>query len=147
MGGAPVSCVKKVRNHPMLPSRHNPERISEFIKKWIKALNPKNDRETTKVILKDILAGYVACTDSPCYMFAGELAEAYPDAKVIVTTRDPEKWWVSFSELLKTVMPWWVKYVFWSMPTLRWFGQWSDGMKKRSENSPISMIEVNADLA
>ncbi|KAE8440934.1 hypothetical protein EG329_006173 [Mollisiaceae sp. DMI_Dod_QoI] len=67
----------------------------------------------------------------PAICFQGELAEAYPNAKVIVTTRDPEKWWVSFSELLKTVMPWWVQYIFWSMPTLRWYGKWADGMSKR----------------
>ncbi|KAF8854630.1 hypothetical protein BDZ45DRAFT_747327 [Acephala macrosclerotiorum] len=64
----------------------------EFVKTWILALNPSNTKETTRTILKDLLAGYVACTDSPSYMFVEELTEGFPDAKVIVTTRDPEKW-------------------------------------------------------
>ena len=81
--------------------------------------------------LKDLLAGYVGVTDSPGYMVVGELVEAFPDAKVICTTRDKDKWWDSISELMKTVSPWWVPYVFWSMPTLRWFGKWADSMTKR----------------
>ncbi|KAH7317579.1 hypothetical protein BKA65DRAFT_514752 [Rhexocercosporidium sp. MPI-PUGE-AT-0058] len=108
-------------------------REEAFIKKWIQALDTTNSRETTKKILKDLLAGYVAVTDSPSYQFAGELAEVFPDAKVIVTTRDPERWWESFSELMKTVLPGWVRVVFLSKPTLRWFGKWSDAMTNRAE--------------
>ncbi|KAF8847516.1 hypothetical protein BDZ45DRAFT_780148 [Acephala macrosclerotiorum] len=105
-------------------------REEEFIKKWILALNPQSTKETTKEQLKDLLAGYVACTDWCSYMFVPELAEAFPDAKVIVTTRDPEKWWASYVEL-KSVAPWWVGYVFASMPKLRWFRAWGDAMKRK----------------
>ncbi|CZR56444.1 uncharacterized protein PAC_06332 [Phialocephala subalpina] len=107
-------------------------REEEFIKKWIEALDPRNTKESTKTQLKDLLAGYVACTDWCCYMFVPELAEAFPDAKIIVTTRDAEKWWASYVEL-KAVAPWWIGYVFASMPKLRWFRAWSDAMKKKGD--------------
>ena len=31
-------------------------------------------------------------TDAPCVNFSDELIEAYPEAKVILTNRDPDKW-------------------------------------------------------
>jgi hypothetical protein len=45
-----------------------------------------------------LFAGYEAVTDAPTYLFIPELVEAFPDAKVILTVRDPEKWWVSFKD-------------------------------------------------
>jgi hypothetical protein len=64
-------------------------------------------------------------------MYVGELVNAFPDAIVICTTRDQERWWNSFSQMMKQVSPWWVPVVFWSLPTLRWFGKWYEGMDKR----------------
>jgi hypothetical protein len=31
-------------------------------------------------------------TDAPCVNFSDELIAAYPEAKVILTNRDPDKW-------------------------------------------------------
>jgi len=39
-----------------------------------------------------LLGSYSAVTDMPCANFPDELIAAYPDAKVILTTRDPDKW-------------------------------------------------------
>jgi hypothetical protein len=41
---------------------------------------------------KALLAGYQATVDWPGCAFYAELMEVYPDAKVILTVRDPEKW-------------------------------------------------------
>ncbi|KAJ7175149.1 P-loop containing nucleoside triphosphate hydrolase protein [Mycena crocata] len=43
----------------------------------------------------------VAVTDAPSMLFAEELIAAYPDAKVILTIRDPDKWWKSYSGSLQ----------------------------------------------
>jgi hypothetical protein len=43
-----------------------------------------------------------AVTDAPGALFAADLIAAYPEAKVILTNRDPAKWWVSFSQTLGT---------------------------------------------
>ncbi|MDE2487101.1 MAG: sulfotransferase family protein, partial [Alphaproteobacteria bacterium] len=42
-----------------------------------------------------IFNGYSATVDWPSATFYRELAEAYPDAKVILTERDPEAWFRS----------------------------------------------------
>jgi Sulfotransferase domain len=41
------------------------------------------------------LGGYEAAVDWPTCSFYGELMESYPDAKVILTVRDPERWYES----------------------------------------------------
>ncbi|MCJ1478616.1 hypothetical protein MMC13_007297 [Lambiella insularis] len=49
----------------------------------------------------DSLLGHVgAVTDSPCIIFAPELMNAYPDAKVILVERDVESWYKSWENLL-----------------------------------------------
>ncbi|KAF8864537.1 hypothetical protein BDZ45DRAFT_613594 [Acephala macrosclerotiorum] len=42
--------------------------------------------------LQKLLGRYSAITDAPCVNFSDELLEAYPNAKVILTNRDPDKW-------------------------------------------------------
>jgi hypothetical protein len=42
-----------------------------------------------------VFEGYRATVDWPSATFYEPLAKAYPDAKVILTERDPEAWWTS----------------------------------------------------
>jgi hypothetical protein len=44
-----------------------------------------------------LLDGYHSSTDAPCCFFYRELADRYPDAKVILGLRSPESWWASAS--------------------------------------------------
>jgi Sulfotransferase domain len=46
-----------------------------------------------------LLKSYRACVDFPTCLFYRELIEAFPQARVILTTRDPEKWFKSWSNL------------------------------------------------
>ena len=48
-----------------------------------------------------VLAGYNACHDWPSSFFWRELADAYPEAKVVLTVRDPEGWVTSFNTLMR----------------------------------------------
>lgn len=43
----------------------------------------------------DVFDGYVATVDWPACNFYRELAEAYPEAKVLLSLRNSEKWWES----------------------------------------------------
>ena len=43
----------------------------------------------------DLLEGYESAVDWPACAFYEELMERYPDAKVILTVRDPERWYES----------------------------------------------------
>ena len=47
-----------------------------------------------------IFAGYQSTTDYPACTFWRELAEYYPDAKVILTVRDPDSWFESVTETI-----------------------------------------------
>ncbi|KAJ6556370.1 P-loop containing nucleoside triphosphate hydrolase protein [Mycena capillaripes] len=57
----------------------------------------------------DQLLGHCqAVTDTPAAMFAADLVAAYPEAKVILTNRDPDKWWKSFSESIGAIIGSWM---------------------------------------
>lgn len=49
-----------------------------------------------------ILDGFVAGVDAPLCFFWESLIERYPNAKVVLTVRDPERWYRSFRALIMT---------------------------------------------
>jgi hypothetical protein len=53
------------------------------------------EKELALKLLREVTTGYAACTDMPHAMVTPELVELYPDAKVVLVTRDPERWWKS----------------------------------------------------
>lgn len=55
---------------------------------WVEAADGRPD-------WAKIFAGYNSTVDWPNATFYAELADAYPDAKVILTERDPEAWFAS----------------------------------------------------
>jgi hypothetical protein len=48
-----------------------------------------------------LLAGYDATADLPAALYYRELMEAFPEARVILTVRDPEAWWQSVARLVE----------------------------------------------
>jgi len=61
-----------------------------------------------------IFEGYAASVDFPSSIFYKELAEKYPDAKVVLTTRDFEKWYTSATETIYAIGqagPGWLKKI------------------------------------
>lgn len=57
-------------------------------------------RETWPELLND----YRACLDFPCCMFWKDLREAFPDAKVLHTTRDPDEWYDSIHATIFAIL-------------------------------------------
>lgn len=49
----------------------------------------------------EIFAGYKSAVDFPASAFYRELAARYPDAKIILTTRDTERWYRSFEDTIR----------------------------------------------
>ena len=101
------------------------------IKRWIEIIGHtpvKNaaDRKAVNQGVKEMLDGYVACTDLPSNAFVEEMMEIYPDAKVICSVRDPDKWWASLAPIVEkgnlTVLSW----ILAPVPTLRWFRTYHD---------------------
>jgi sulfotransferase family protein len=56
-----------------------------------------------EAIWEEVFAGQEATVDWPGGYFYRELAEAYPDAKVLLSVRDPEAWERSFRETIWTM--------------------------------------------
>jgi hypothetical protein len=52
----------------------------------------------------ELYGSYRATVDWPGCHFYAQLAERYPDAKVILSKRDPERWYESISETILTSM-------------------------------------------
>ncbi|KJZ72076.1 hypothetical protein HIM_08531 [Hirsutella minnesotensis 3608] len=103
-----------------------------------------HQRHNTPILMKrleSITAGFLGVTDTPASSFVPELLELYPDAKVVLVTRDPKKWLQSFDPLLKACSPWWVHVLLWPCPGLRWFpGFVKELMKREAERIPSYVV-------
>jgi len=60
---------------------------------WIDAINGKPDWDT-------IFQGYQSTTDYPACSYWRELADYYPQAKIVLTVRDPDTWFDSVSKTI-----------------------------------------------
>jgi len=77
-----------------------------------------NDAVAGKPDFKTIYAGYTSAVDWPTAAFWRELAAAYPDAKIVLSSRSAESWYDSISEtILATV---WARES-WPAPAVDWF--------------------------
>jgi hypothetical protein len=63
---------------------------------WLAAYETSGDMDWSQ-----IFKGYRATMDWPTIYFWEELATAYPDARILLTERDPELWWSSHVSLFQ----------------------------------------------
>jgi hypothetical protein len=63
---------------------------------WKRALNGESPWE-------EIFDGFQSTVDAPGHFFYKELIEVYPDAKVLLSTRDPERWRQSMEQTVWAV--------------------------------------------
>ncbi len=85
-------------------------RPNHFFPLWTEAIRAKYNGEGSpygKAEFDKLLGEYDAVSDVPAVLFSPELLEAYPDAKVILTTRDPEKWVDSMRSSIWLAHSWW----------------------------------------
>ncbi|KUJ19012.1 uncharacterized protein LY89DRAFT_510039 [Mollisia scopiformis] len=65
-------------------------------KYWLPLLEKKIANEPiTKEELDEFLGDFAGVSDIPAAIFAPEFMDAYPEAKIVLTTRDEEKWFES----------------------------------------------------
>lgn len=76
--------------HHMFEVMGNPDTQGE---RWAHALSKNGDVDWDWV-----LQGYNASVDWPSSFYWRELAAAYPEAKVILTVRDPRRWYASLRD-------------------------------------------------
>ncbi|MFN8494841.1 MAG: sulfotransferase [Caldilineaceae bacterium] len=83
-------------------------RHPEHIDTWVDALYGR------PVDWKTFFKPYQATVDYPGCNYYQELMDVYPDAKVILTVRDPQKWYESAYHTIyaiSKVIPSWIKYI------------------------------------
>lgn len=56
------------------------------------------------VAWNDVFAGYNSAIDWPSTHYWRELANAFPDAKILLSVRPAERWWQSFSGTIKKLI-------------------------------------------
>jgi hypothetical protein len=74
---------------------------------WIQLFNSKFEGKgppITKEIFDGLLGHCGAVTDAPCHIFAAELMEFYPDAKIVLVERDIDSWFTSWSHFLDSAL-------------------------------------------
>ena len=73
---------------------------------------------------EEVFTGYKAAVDWPSSAYYEELAEYFPDAKVVLSVRDPEAWYKSTSEtiyLIGSAIPGWIAGIYPPIKTLKQF--------------------------
>jgi hypothetical protein len=70
-----------------------------------------------------LFAGFQSAVDFPASCFYREFMHYYPDAKVILTYRDPEKWYDSASKTVLRDLPWVV------VPIVKFFGIFNKNLR------------------
>jgi len=76
---------------------------------WLEGINIKltgNGKAYTRVEFDKLLDEYSAISDAPCVNFPDELVAAYPNAKVVLTTRDTEPWVKSIEKSYYLILSW-----------------------------------------
>ncbi|CAN9085628.1 unnamed protein product [Alternaria alternata] len=104
------------------------------IKSLIKLLShfpPKSPSDKTIIhdLLKQRLNGYAAVTDAPFSGLVEELLEAYPNAMVICTIRDPDAWIKSMEVVQNASTMWFLRFVLFPVPGMRYFVDFIDGLR------------------
>jgi hypothetical protein len=67
---------------------------------------------------RELLAGYQACVDWPSCTFYRELMEAFPEAKVVLSVRDPARWYESVQSTIYQLSRGTPRWLRWFVPAM-----------------------------
>ncbi|KAL8303332.1 hypothetical protein RB597_005107 [Gaeumannomyces tritici] len=90
---------------------------------WVEAYKAKRagDFGKTCELVRQLTDGFVGVADMPPLDFVPELLAVYPDARVVLTTRDPDSWLQSIRPVAANSSLWWLPYPMVLVPGWRWF--------------------------
>ena len=84
------------------------------------------DRKFIDYKIASLMDGYAAVVDTPTCCFVGEMMELYPDAKVICTVRDPDRWAESMDKMSQTSLQWFLTFALFWLPGLRYLPEFGE---------------------
>ncbi|KAI0801581.1 P-loop containing nucleoside triphosphate hydrolase protein [Xylaria sp. FL0064] len=98
-------------------------REDAYCKNWVQVYEAKarGDKPETLRLLREVTAGFVGVADMPPLDFIPELMELYPEAKVVLVERDPDRWFESLMVVSRASNKPWLPYLVWAVPGWRWF--------------------------
>ncbi|MFK7801551.1 MAG: sulfotransferase family protein [Anaerolineae bacterium] len=97
-----------------------------------------------------LLSGFAATTDWPACTFYQQLMAHYPDAKVILSVRDPERWYSSAFETIfaiESAIPSWIGRLFPKLGTMRQMVMemiWQGTFENNFADKPFAIAKFNA---
>ena len=78
----------------------------ELMTPWqslVQTMPLRSDPDTFKTVpiseWEKVMPGYVACVDEPASHYWRQLSDVFPEALVILSTRDTDSWWASMAAL------------------------------------------------
>ncbi|OGM50741.1 putative NAD dependent epimerase/dehydratase [Aspergillus bombycis] len=87
----------------------NLDQQNDSLRLWNRAIDAKfsgNGRKFAGADFDQMLWRYDAITDIPCILFVEELMDAYPDARIVLTTRPVEPWLASMQRTFYAILSW-----------------------------------------
>ncbi|KAI1827575.1 P-loop containing nucleoside triphosphate hydrolase protein [Xylaria intraflava] len=98
-------------------------REDAYCKKWVDVYEARKrgDKEVMMKLLREVTAGFVGVGDLPILDFIPELMELYPEAKVVLVEREPDRWLESVKVVSRAANKPWLPYFVWVVPGWRWF--------------------------
>ncbi|ATY58702.1 NAD dependent epimerase [Cordyceps militaris] len=112
------------------------QREDAWMREWCRMIDADGrDPPAMLARLRRITAGYAAIADAPAYLLLPELLALYPDAKVVLVTRDRARWYRSMAPIMRSVaVPMRLLAVLlWPCPTWRWLPGYLVWAGKREE--------------
>ncbi|KNG89007.1 putative NAD dependent epimerase/dehydratase [Aspergillus nomiae NRRL 13137] len=87
----------------------NLDQQNDSLRLWNRAIDAKfngNGHKFAGADFDQMLWRYDAITDIPCILFVEELMDAYPDARIVLTTRPVEPWLASMQRTFYAILGW-----------------------------------------
>lgn len=113
-----------------------------WLRDWCRTLSARPDRALFLSHLRRMTVGFVGVADTPAYCVMPELLALYPDAKVVLVTRDRERWYRSMAPIMKNIAaaPLWVlDVVLWPCPTWCWLPEYFRLVSRRYVSTPLPL--------
>ena len=106
------------------PTYHMQEvmRRPSHVAKWLRYAR------TGAVVWEDLFSGFESGVDFPVSCVWDTLAAHYPDAKVILTVRDPQMWWASTASTIYRMRSMFPRWVMRGLPTTRRWIEMTDAL-------------------
>ncbi|KAH8682287.1 hypothetical protein BX600DRAFT_430171 [Xylariales sp. PMI_506] len=100
------------------------------MKTWLEIMelaprqNGPEDYKRMDFLIRSNFEGYVATMDCPAASLVPEIMRAYPEAVVIVTTREHDSWWKSMRNMNQMMSTWYLPVIVMWLRKAQSYGEW-----------------------